>query len=494
MTNDKVKILIVEDESVIALQLQKTLENFGYTVCAIADSGEEALIKAEEQEPDLALMDIFLQGGMDGIEAGSRIQTRFDVPVIFLSAFMDDGLLERAKAAKPFGYLVKPFQEKELHTAIELGLYKKKTERELLSAKEKADKARKEAEEANQLKDKFVSLVAHDLRSPFSAILGFMKLIMEETDPPLHEKHRIMFERAVNQGKALVDLVQGLLDVSRFKTGKIRPHPGFIDGHFHVLSALMELKPLAERKKIVLASEIPPGTRLYADPDLLDRVIWNLINNAVKFCREGDNITLYIPPGEKSTIAVKDTGIGIAESRHAAIFRYEEVTTTTGTAGEKGTGLGLPLSRDIMEALGGTLELESEPGKGSVFYARLPFVRPVVLIVDDDEGIRLMVRKFLKKADPEILEAENGKDALEKLAVSLIHLVITDINMPGMDGFCLVEKIRNTLSLKDIPVIVLTTDMEEKTRERVFQAGANDFVNKPIAMEDFMPRVRRYIG
>jgi CheY-like chemotaxis protein len=168
---NKVKILIVEDESVIALQLQKTLENFGYAVCSIADSGEEALMKAEEEKPDLVLMDIFLKGKVDGIEAGSRIQIRFDIPVIFLSAFMDDGLLERAKTAKPFGYLVKPFQEKELHAAIELGLYKKKTERELLRAKEEAEKAKKEAEEATQLKDKFVSLVAHDLHSQASLVL-----------------------------------------------------------------------------------------------------------------------------------------------------------------------------------------------------------------------------------------------------------------------------------------------------------------------------------
>jgi hypothetical protein len=317
---------------------------------------------------------------------------------------------------------------------------------------------------------------------------------MEDTGTPLPEKHRAMFEHVMRQGKALVDLIQELLDISRFKTGKIRVRPGFIDGHFIGLTSVTNLKYKAGQKGITLACDIPEGTRLYADSGLFAQVITNLVSNAVKFCGEGDTIRVFVPLNEKSTIAVQDTGIGIEKKRHGTLFHYEEKTTTTGTDGEKGTGLGLPLSRDIMEALGGKLEFESEQGKGSVFYAQLPFVRPVVLIVDDDYGIRLMLRKFLQKADTEILEAENGKEALEKLVGSSVHLVITDINMPVMDGFCLVEKIRNTLSLKDMPIIILTTDMEEKTRERAFRVGANDFVNKPIALEDFMPRVRRYIG
>jgi signal transduction histidine kinase len=451
------------------------------------DSGEGALQKVEERVPDLALMDIMLKGEMDGIETAGKIRAMVDIPVIFITAFDDGKMLERAKSAGPFGYIVKPFDERTLHSTIEMALHKHGLEKELR-------RARKEAEMATELKDKFVSLVAHDLRSPFGTILGYLKLIMNDSANPLCEDHREMMERVVSQGERLVDMIQELLDISRIKTGKIRPKLKFYDAHFFGSAISENFKREAGKKGIELACNIPAQTRIYADYDLFFQVIKNLVSNAIKFCKKGDRITVFVPPEEPSTVAVRDTGVGIEDSRHGVLFQYEEHTSTTGTAGERGTGLGLPLSRDIMLAHGGTLEFESTPGKGSVFYARLPFVRPVILIADDDAWTRLMLRKLLGNMDVDILEAENGRDALNELAGNKVHLVLTDIKMPELDGFELVENIRNNLCLKDIPIIVFTADRSKKTRERIFQLGADDFVNKPITPEDLIPRIGRFIG
>ncbi len=489
-----IKIMIVEDENVIALDLQTTLEGLGYSVPVIVDTGEDAIKKAEQEKPDLILMDIMLRGKMDGIEAAGEICSRFPIPVVYLTSFTDGELMERARKTGYFGYILKPYEEKDLNTTIQVALDKYKMEQELRLAKEEAEKSREEAEEANKLKDKFISLVAHDLKSPFTTILGFMSLIMDDTDPTLNTKHREMMERVTSQGKRLVAMIQELLDISRFKTGKIQPKMEFVDGHFSASFIVENLKYEAKKKGVTLLCEVPERTRLYADPSLFNEVIKNLVSNAIKFCKEGDRISLYVPPEEDSTIAVKDTGAGIKKERQAHLFKYEEQTSTLGTAGERGTGLGLPLSRDIIEAHGGTLELESAPGKGSVFYARLPLIRPKVLIVDDDMSIRLILKKFIKRTDSEILEAESGKEALDLLAKTKIHLIITDLNMPVMGGFELLDNIRNKLGMEDIPVIVLTSDAEEKTREEAFRLGANDFVNKPIKNVDFIPRVRRYIG
>lgn len=482
-----IKILIVEDEAVTALGLRNCVERLGYVVSSMADSGEEALRKVEEQAPDLALMDIMLRGEMDGIEAARKIQSRLDIPIIFLTAFDDGKMLERAKSAGPFGYIVKPFDERTLHSTIEMALHKHGLEKELKWA-------RKEAETATELKDKFVSLVAHDLRSPFGTILSYLKLIMSDAANPLCEDHRKLMERVVSQGDRLLGMIQELLDISRIKTGKIRPKLKFCDAHLFGAAISENFKREAKKKEIELACRIPARTRIYADHELFSQVIKNLVSNAIKFCKKGDSVTLFVPTAEPSTIAVKDTGAGIEEERHAALFQYEEHTSTTGTAGERGTGLGLPLSRDIMLAHGGALEFESTPGTGSVFYARLPFVRPSILIVDDDAETRLMLRKLLKNMDADILEAGNGRDALNELAGNKAHLVLTDIKMPELDGFELVENIRNNPGLKELPVIVLTADNSEKTREKIFRLGADDFVSKPVTREDLIPRIGRYIG
>lgn len=481
------KILIVEDELIVAEDLKSTLESLQYSISAMADSGAKAIEEVEKEPPDLVLMDIMLHGEMDGIEAAEQIQSRFHVPVVYLTAYTDKNLLKRARVTGAFGYVIKPFEEKALHTTIEIALYKSKMEKELRRAKE-------EAEEATKLKDKFVSLVAHDLRAPFSTILGFIKLIMNDNHPPLDKKHRDIVTRIISQGNRLMNLIQELLDVSRIKSGKITPKPRFLDGYFLGMAEVHRQKPEAQKKGIILKNEIPKGTRLYADETLSAQVLQNLLSNAIKFCKEEDTVTLSVPSDEKTTIMVKDTGMGVSEKRQDTLFEYEEHTSTTGTAGERGTGLGLPLSRDIMKAHGGTLDMASSPEEGSVFYARFPVVRPRVLVVDDDLPTRLMLKKLLKKLDLEISEASNGKEGLDLLATKMPHLIITDINMPEMDGFEMLVNIRSNLSMKEIPIIVLTAGAEEKTREEVFRNGANDFVNKPVDTHDFIARVRRFVG
>ena len=127
----QVRILVVEDESVVAKDIQWSLKSLGYSICAWASSGEEALEKVEALKPDLVLMDIVLKGGVDGVEAAERIRTNFDIPVVYLTAYADEHTLQRAKVTEPFGYILKPFEERELHTTIEVALYKHKMERRI---------------------------------------------------------------------------------------------------------------------------------------------------------------------------------------------------------------------------------------------------------------------------------------------------------------------------------------------------------------------------
>ena len=128
---EKKQILVVEDESIVAEHIRRSLQNMGYSVTSIASSGEKAIREVEEKIPDLVLMDIVLQGGMDGIETAKQIRSRFDIPILYLTAFSDEKILERAKITEPFGYIIKPFNERELYINIEIGLYKHKMEKKL---------------------------------------------------------------------------------------------------------------------------------------------------------------------------------------------------------------------------------------------------------------------------------------------------------------------------------------------------------------------------
>ncbi len=482
----KIQILIVEDELVIADDIKNSLENIGYRVSAVVDSGQEAINKVAELKPDLVLMDIMLRGGMDGIEASNHIRSLHGTPVIYLTSYADEEMLERAKVTEPFGYIIKPFVENELRTNIEMALYKHKIENELRNAKEKA-------EEATKLKDKFVSLVSHDLRSPIASVLGFAKLALKDEKHILHPDHKETFDCIIGCTSRTLTMIEELLQISRLQSGDIKLDPMFIDGHNSVAVASEEMSYLAKEKGIELKNEVPQGTRLYADLTLFGQVLINLVSNAVKFCRKGDVVTFFVPPGRKTTIAIKDTGMGMSESILKNLFKHEVKTTTVGAMGEKGTGLGMPLSHDIMKAHGGRLTAESTIGKGSVFYAELPPQKPHVLLVDDEEDFRFILKKLLRDNDLEILEAKNGEKALELLHAHDVHLIITDLIMPTMDGFELIKLIKQNKKTKSIPIIALTSDQDKETRERVMQMGGNDFVFKPLIAEDFIPRVERYL-
>ena len=478
------RIMIVEDEWIIANDLKMNLEKIGYSVCAQTDTGERAIKEAEIQAPDLILMDIMLAGEMNGMEAARIIQERFHIPIIYLTAHADERILQQAKTTAPFGYLLKPFDIRELRTTIEIATYKSRLDRELRLAKEKA-------EEATALKDKFVSLVAHDLRGPLSTLLGFLKMFHLPFNPDQQEK---ILSSALQTAERMATLIEELLSVSRLKTGTVRPRPFFVDAFLVAEHAIAcQIHP-ARSKGVTLKNCVPINTRIYADPTLLGEVLTNLVNNAIKFSKAGDVVTLSLAGKDPLSIAVSDTGTGIKPNLLPSLFNYEVKTSTRGTAGETGTGLGLPLSNDIMAAHGGCLRVESTPEKGSSFYADLPAVRPRILVVDDDPPSRKLAERILEPLDADVVNAKDGIEALEALKGSKAHLILSDIYMPNMDGFELLEYLRKDETLKGIPVIVLTVDADIAVREKALKLGAVDFITKPISSVEALPRIGKYIS
>jgi PAS domain S-box-containing protein len=241
---------------------------------------------------------------------------------------------------------------------------RKRAEKELRAAKDMAD-------EATRLKDKLVTLVAHDMKSPLTGVHGLLQHILARDEGELPDYAKQSLNQSVKSCEKMIKLSEDLVDLGMLRVGKIKPVCEVIDAWPCVIEAISGVEQNAFKKGVSFVNMVPEHSFVFADSKLLARVIQNLLANAVKFSKPGGAVTVFIPEGSPSTIAVKDTGVGIRAEKITGLFEYTGSVSTTGTGGERGTGMGLPLSYEIVKAMGGNLRVESQEGKGSVFFIDL---------------------------------------------------------------------------------------------------------------------------
>lgn len=486
--DNQASVLIVDDTPANIQVLGAMLKQEDYSV-SVATNGQQGIDIAQKIRPDIILLDINMPG-MNGFEACKRLKAMNatkDIPIIFLTAQTDIGSITEGFKLGAVDYVTKPFDSIELLVRIRTHIELKRSREALVEAKD-------EAERATKLKDKFVTLVAHDVRSPLNSIIGFLKVMENDTSVILHDKHREIAKRLIRAGEDMIGMVDQLLDLSSLQTGRITPKPAFFDARQLAVHAINNLENLANAKHIVISNNLPSGLRVCADYRLFSEVLNNLISNAIKFTRSGGEITLFCPEGKNNIVAVKDNGVGIPPAVLPDIFKQEVKTTTLGTAGERGTGLGMPFCHEIMKIHGGNLTVESTIGEGTVFYAELPPRTPQILIVDDSPTTRSALREALDPLHAVIAEAETGEAALEMAARSKPDLILLDIILPGIDGFAVLEKLRKMEETAAVPVLIITSDKKEETRTKGFELGAQDFISKTFHRENLLPRIRRFIG
>ncbi|MDH5637982.1 MAG: ATP-binding protein [Nitrospinota bacterium] len=367
---------------------------------------------------------------------------------------------------------------------------------ELVTAKDRA-------EAATELKDKFVGLVSHDLRSPLSGVLASLRLVNSgQLGQPISQaKTSALLQQSEATCKGLMGLIEDLLGMSRISSGSLRPVKHFLDARQIAEAELVNIRQAAELKGIDIRNDLPERMALLADRQLIGTVLRNLLTNSVKFTPRGGEISIFSPDANGARLAVRDSGVGIDKERLEDIFKSHVKTSTFGTAGETGSGFGLPFSMDIMKAHEGTISVWSEPGKGSVFTLELPERQALVLLVDEERESRQLMMDYLLAGTGgkvRFAEAENGVFALETLKGPLPSLIITDVEMNGMDGFRLLAEIQRDQSLGSIPVIVAASASDGHSgdgnlRRKVFDLGASDYVVKPIEPGDFVPRAIRFL-
>ncbi len=368
----------------------------------------------------------------------------------------------------------------------------------------------------NAEKDKFFSIIAHDLRSPFNSFLILTK-IMAEGSPHLtmdgvREIAAGMRDSAANIFRLLENLLQwavmqqGLMPFNP-QTVRLRP---IVEE-----SVAMVLDP-AKNKEIKIAAHIPDGMEVCAESNMLQTVIRNLVSNAVKFTPKGGEITLSAKAADNKNveIAVKDSGIGMNRAIADNLFRLDVRTNRKGTASEPGTGLGLLLCKEFVEKHGGRIWVESKEEKGSAFYFTIPCNAEVkkenvieevvpadkkeikakklkILIADDDEKSEMMISLTVKKLSKEILTAKTGDEAVAVCRNnSDLDLILMDIAMPNMDGYDAARQIRKFN--KGVIIIAQTAYGLAGEREKAIAAGCNDYITKPFRPATLTALVKKY--
>jgi two-component system, sensor histidine kinase and response regulator len=367
------RVLVVEDDGVLALDLAETLDDLGYTVAGTATRGEEAIDLARRLHPNLILMDVGLAGDIDGIAAAEAIRDEHDVPVVFLTAHADDDTLHRATRSDASAYLVKPFKPPDLRCVIEIALHKHATDVRLRENERWLELTLQQRtaalEAANRELEAFNYSVAHDLRAPLRGIDSFSQLLIERHSQQLDQEGLTYLNRVRSAAGRMSQLIDALLSLAQVGRGELQPID--MDFSYLVQSVAGELAAANPERSVAIA--IAPQMRAYGDPRLLRIVVANVLENAWKFTgrREQPAVEVGLRKNTKvPTYFVRDNGAGFDQEYASRLFgAFQRLHSDRDFPG---TGIGLAIVHRVVARHGGTVWAESRPEQGATFYFTLP--------------------------------------------------------------------------------------------------------------------------
>ncbi|MDT5268814.1 MAG: hypothetical protein QOH49_1000 [Acidobacteriota bacterium] len=527
------RLLVVDDEENIVLTISEVLRLEGYEV-DVASSGSGAVALLERgPEYDLVLTDLHMDEG-DGLSLLQEVRARTPLTiVVVLTGF---AAVESAIAALRHGaydYLTKPCIIAELiHTvargiehrrlmlaerAARLGLEELNRELEHRVEERTAELSRvnHELTEANRMKDIFLATLSHELRTPLTPVLGWVNLLRvggAAADPSMLSQGLDAIERNARLQARLVD---DLLDISRIVSGKLRIEWEPVDLCAVVGPATEPVRADASARDINLAVELPPYPLVVQGAPLrLQQVVWNLLSNAVKFTPRGGRVGVRVwREGMEARVEVSDTGIGIAPDFLPHVFESFRQADGSTTRQYGGLGLGLAIVRALAELHGGWAVAESEgEGHGSRFTFGVPCavageevaapaheaepetgqeeVVPVLVVDDSAETLELLEILFTHKGY-EVCGAGSADEAMRCARERRPGLIISDISMPGTDGYALLAELRRMPGLEAVPAIALTGHAMDEDRARALAAGFNVHIPKPVDPDELLRIVRR---
>jgi PAS domain S-box-containing protein len=402
----------------------------------------------------------------------------------------------------------------------ELEQKRKRTEEKLRIAKIDAEKSSKKALAADSAKSEFLANMSHEIRTPMNAIMGFSEILKEQLKDPKYIEYT---DTIIASGKTLLGLINDILDLSKIEAGKMELQYGPVDPHalFGDITKIFDTKIKSKGLKFITDIDENLPASLLLDEVRIRQMLFNLVGNAVKFTSEG-YIELKVkkvfhPDRSKIDLifSVKDTGIGISEEDRKIIFDAFQQSKGQSTKLYGGTGLGLAITKKLVELMNGELTVDSTVGKGSVFTVKIKevsiaslehsldeiklesenisFLNQKVLIVDDIQSNRLLLNEILSIYGLAVLEATNGKEAINTIRSQSPDIVLMDLRMPVMDGYEAIKILKGDSRLKNIPIIVLTASAMKTNEEEIKKIGSDSYLRKPISRPELLAELKKYL-
>lgn len=391
-------------------------------------------------------------------------------------------------------------------------------------------------QEVNQMKTRFFANISHEFRSPLTLILGPLKSL---SDNPAFENSKKQISMMIRNSQRLLDLINQLLDLSKIEAGHMRLEASENDIISFIKPIVHSFNSLASKKFIAYKVELPSnGINVYFDKEKLEKIVINLISNAIKYTPEFGKIIVRVTQSDKHVIfEVEDNGIGIPKEEMEFVFnRYYRINNKE-SKGSKGTGIGLSLTRELVHLHKGKVELESEENNGAVFKVSLQLGKnhlseeelveyksefsyenpqleteesnslestksndaedelegfPIILVIEDNEDIRTYVTEILSE-NYRVLQADNGSEGLKMALENIPDLIISDIMMPGLDGYELCRKVKSDLKTSHVPVVLLTAKASNDSALTGFEMGADYFIIKPFNPKILLLRIKNML-
>ncbi|MCK5200183.1 MAG: response regulator, partial [Spirochaetales bacterium] len=510
-------ILVVDDEPALLNLTCKILGKHGFNVIS-AENAEKALDILEHETVDLLITDI-LMPEMNGYELCIKLQDNENtkgIPVIFLSALNE--INEKIKAFETGGvdFISKPYQSAEVLARVQTHLKLRRLQINLEAIVEERTqelaKRNKELIEANKEKSNFLANINHELRTPLNCISGLLS-VLDSMD--FSESERYFLDMASSSAKHLSSIIQDILTLPDIDSGRLGLFNNTVRIEELIKKTVNILTPKARKKGLEIIVDGSDYTGDFiGDRIRITEILEKLLSNAIKFSKSGTIGVSYTVDSSLKLI-ISDTGIGIPKNKIDKLFIPFNQLEDPYTKMYEGIGIGLAIIKNILDLMGGKISVESEVGRGSVFTVHIPNniaiqkieqkkipdkpkdnrldISKLTLLIAEDESInRLYLKNILKTVKHRVLEAKNGKEAVEITISEKPDLIFMDIGMPVMNGVEATKQIRKTDSFSEIPIIALTAHTHKKDIEHFLKSGLNEVITKPFQESDIHSVIRKY--